>query len=135
MLRGMSRLLPSAASSDAFHIVHCPLEVPEDWLHKFDFIDDSATRQTYHAMVAYMDQVQSRPHISKPNFFAPSSPNAPQVVGNVTTQIRAKGSMWQNTLIVMSSDNVRLRLNGFGPPFLDVKWARNGLKKVGPMTD
>ena len=68
MLRGMSRLLPSVASSDAFHIVHCPLEVPEDWLHKFDFIDDSATRQTYHAMVAYMDQVQSRPHISKPNF-------------------------------------------------------------------
>ena len=58
-------------------IVHCPLEVPEDWLHKFDFIDDSATRQTYHAMVAYMDQVQPRPHISNPNFFALSSPHAP----------------------------------------------------------
>ena len=67
----------------AFHIVHCPLEVPDDWLHKFDFIDDSATRQTYHAMVGYMDQV----------------------VGNVTAQIRAKGSMWQNTLVVQSSDN------------------------------
>ena len=68
-----------------------------------------------HTWIRYSHALTSASQI----FFAPSSPNAPQVVGNVTTQIRAKGSMWQNTLIVMSSDNVRLRLNGFGPPFLD----------------
>ena len=68
-----------------------------------------------HTWIRYSHALTSASQI----FFALSSPNAPQVVGNVTTQIRAKGSMWRNTLIVMSSDNVRLRLNGFGPPFLD----------------
>ena len=66
----------------AFHIVHCPLEVPNDWLHKYEFIGDSVVRQKYHAMVGYMDEV----------------------VGNVTSQIRGKG-MWDRTLIVQSSDN------------------------------
>ena len=66
----------------AFHLVHAPLEVPKAWLEKFDFIKDSKTRQTYHAMVGYMDEV----------------------VGNVTSLIEAKG-MWPKTLYISSSDN------------------------------
>jgi arylsulfatase I/J len=61
----------------AFHIAHTPLQVPAEWLAKFDFITDSDTRKAYHAMVAYMDHV----------------------VGNVTAQLRQRG-MWNNTLIV-----------------------------------
>lgn len=66
----------------AFHIVHAPLEVPQAYLDKFSFITDSETRQKYHAMVYYMDEV----------------------VGNVTAILRSKG-MWDNTLIVSSADN------------------------------
>ena len=40
------------------HIVHGPLEVPDDYLHKFDFIDD-VDRQKYHTMVNYLDRATS----------------------------------------------------------------------------
>ena len=66
----------------AFHIVHAPLEVTEEWLDKYDFIKDSDTRKTYHAMVGYMDNV----------------------VGKVTNLTKTRG-MWDNLLIVSSSDN------------------------------
>ena len=40
----------------ASHIVHTPLEVPDQYLNKFSFIDDHDL-QYYHAMVNYLDDV------------------------------------------------------------------------------
>ena len=65
----------------AAHIVHGPLEVPENYLDMYNFIDD-ATRQKYHAMVKYLDDV----------------------LGNVTDALK-KRNMWENLLFVVSSDN------------------------------
>lgn len=84
------------------HIVHCPLQVPQEWLQEFDWItDDEAAcqqqtpyifpgstaadyrcRSQYSAMVALLDSV----------------------LGNLTDALKSRG-MWQDTLMVLSSDN------------------------------
>ena len=63
------------------HLVHYPLEVPDWYAMKFDFIDDMS-RQYYHAMVKYLDDV----------------------IGNLTNALKQRG-MWDNLLFVTSSDN------------------------------
>lgn len=63
------------------HIVHTPLQVPDSYLKKFSFIDNS-DRQYYHAMVNYLDDV----------------------VGELISTLKSKG-MWEDTLVVVSSDN------------------------------
>jgi len=88
------------------HVAHCPMQVPKEYYDKFDWMTDDEgkcaqqtvkglhsidprfpdleykCRQQYHAMVMIMDEV----------------------VGNVTDALKAKG-MWEDTLVVMSSDN------------------------------
>ena len=63
------------------HIVHMPYEVPNEYLKKFDFIDDKL-RQVYHAMVNYLDDV----------------------VGELVQALKDKG-LWDNLLFIASSDN------------------------------
>ena len=63
------------------HIVHRPYEVPENYLKKFDFIEE-LYRQVYHAMVNYLDDV----------------------VGEIVQALKDKG-LWDNLLFVTSSDN------------------------------
>ena len=63
------------------HIVHTPLQVPYSYLAKFSFIDNN-DRKYYHAMVNYLDDV----------------------VGELVSTLKNKG-MWENTLLVVSSDN------------------------------
>ena len=63
------------------HIVHGPLEVPDEYLHKFDFIDDNK-RQRYHAMVNYLDDI----------------------LGELISLLKQR-DLWDNLLFVMSSDN------------------------------
>ena len=68
------------------HIVHTPLQLPDEYMGKFDFIapTDKPThqRQRYHAMVNFADAM----------------------VGNVTAALREKG-MWDDLLLVFSTDN------------------------------
>jgi arylsulfatase I/J len=64
------------------HIVHAPLQVPDAYTTKFNFINDSGLRQYYHAMVNYLDDV----------------------VGELVDAMKKKG-MWENTLFAASSDN------------------------------
>ena len=63
------------------HIVHGPLQVPDRYAQKFSFIDDHS-RQYYHAMVNYLDEI----------------------VGNLTTALKKRG-LWDKLLFVTSSDN------------------------------
>ena len=63
------------------HIVHTPLQVPNSYLTKFSFIDNS-DRKYYHAMVNYLNDV----------------------VGELVDTLKKKG-MWEDTLFVVSSDN------------------------------
>ena len=63
------------------HLVHAPLEVPDRYVKKFDFIDDQA-RQNYSAMVKYLDDL----------------------IGNLTSALKQRG-MWDNLLFVTSADN------------------------------
>ena len=63
------------------HIAHRPLQVPDRYAQKFNFIDDQ-NRQFYHAMVEYVDEV----------------------VGNLTKALKKRG-LWDNLLFVTSADN------------------------------
>lgn len=87
------------------HVAHCPLQVPKDNYDRFGFMTNDENhckaqtvngthtidphhpeleykcRQQYHAMVDVMDEV----------------------VGNITFAMKAK-QMWDNTLVVMSSE-------------------------------
>jgi len=66
----------------SFHLIHTPLEVPTDYLDQFSFVDYK-NRQLYAAMVYYCDTV----------------------IGQITAAIQARPGMWDNTLVVMLSDN------------------------------
>ena len=74
----------------AAHIVHRPYQVPDNYLKKFDFIDEPY-RRIYHAMVNYLDDV----------------------VGELVQALKNKG-LWDNLLFVTSSDNGGPVWNEFG---------------------
>mmetsp|Transcript_31017 Transcript_31017/g.78481 ORF Transcript_31017/g.78481 Transcript_31017/m.78481 type:complete len:544 (+) Transcript_31017:82-1713(+) len=65
----------------SFHLIHTPLQVPKAWEDKFSFLENPYRRK-YAAMASYMDGV----------------------MGQIVAKLQAKG-MWENTLIVVSSDN------------------------------
>jgi arylsulfatase A-like enzyme len=66
--------------------VHTPLQVPQHFLDKFAFMEETDkpthNRQIYHAMVNFADEA----------------------VGNVTTAMKAKG-LWDELIVVFSTDN------------------------------
>jgi len=68
------------------HIVHTPLQVPQEYADRFAFIAPTDKprhqRQVYHAMVSFADDI----------------------VGNLTAAFKRKG-MWDDTLVVFSTDN------------------------------
>ncbi len=65
----------------ATHIVHGPLQVPDEQFAKFSFIDNVG-RQKYHSMVNFIDGA----------------------IGRVVDKLKDKG-MYDNTLVVFTSDN------------------------------
>eukprot|EP00039_Didymoeca_costata_P030023 m.27570 g.27570 ORF g.27570 m.27570 type:complete len:537 (-) comp7908_c0_seq1:65-1675(-) len=66
----------------ASKLCHYPLQAPEEYLEKFSFIKDDNNRKTYHAMVNLLDDQ----------------------LANITGTMKNLG-MWNNTLMVLSSDN------------------------------
>lgn len=65
----------------AFHSVHAPLNPPKELLHTYPHLWDP-TRRAYAAMTTFVDTA----------------------VGKIVTALKKKG-MWDNTLLVVSSDN------------------------------
>ena len=69
------------------HVAHAPLQAPQAFIDRLGFIAPTDQRghqrQVYHAMVAFADAA----------------------VANVTAALKAKPGMWENTLVVFSSDN------------------------------
>ena len=90
----------------AFQINHAPLQVPDKYKAYYPCDNKNCTtRQTYQAMTVLADEV----------------------LGNVTDALRAKG-MWDNTLVVVSSDNG-------GPTGTDANSANNYPLRGGKYSD
>ena len=88
----------------AFHLVHTPLQVPKEWEDKFKFVHDKG-RRLYASMVAYMDDA----------------------VGKIVGAIQGKAGMWENTLLLFTSDN--------GGPIYYPGSANNHPLKGGKLSD
>ena len=63
-------------------VAHYPQQAPQEYQEKFAFITDSVNRRMYHSMVTCLDDN----------------------LANVTALLRKNG-MWQDTLMVLTSDN------------------------------
>ena len=90
------------------HIVHTPLQVPEEYFRMFDFVEatDKATheRQIYHAMVHFADAVSWRCFAAHSVSLTLESVTTDwQAVGNVTTKLKQEG-FWDDTVVVFSTD-------------------------------
>eukprot|EP00049_Salpingoeca_infusionum_P001522 m.48939 g.48939 ORF g.48939 m.48939 type:complete len:549 (+) comp11071_c0_seq2:65-1711(+) len=79
----------------ASKVAHYPLQAPAEYQNKFSFIDMPNTR-VYHAMVNVLDDN----------------------LANMTNLLKQKG-MWNNTLMVLTSDNGGYVLSPEGPCFMD----------------
>ena len=104
----------------AFHIVHVDpagrLEVPESWLSRepFSAIHDSELKQRYNSSTCLVCvRVPSSLYLHVVSFCEIHHGDVrtftvvgymDEVIGNVTSLLRKKG-MWDNTLVVASSDN------------------------------
>ena len=114
------------------HVAHCPLQVPKEYLDKFDYMTDDEgkcsaqvklKRLFWFFSTADLDFNEvgiSRQTVKGVHSIDPRYPDLPyrcrqqyhamvmvmdEMVGNITAAFKAKG-MWEHTLMVMSSEYV-----------------------------
>eukprot|EP01084_Bolivina_argentea_P144951 254210_1 len=88
------------------HTIHAPLQVPKQWLTNFDNDEDKCSQNQVYDYGIY----PGGPNKTQPDLFHCRSiyismtKYIDSVIGNITQKLKDTG-MWNNTLIVFSSDN------------------------------
>jgi len=82
------------------HVAHCPLQVPKDYLEKFNFTNDEGLCQ---AQTSYIYPNQTDKYSCRAQYTAMMNV-LDDVIGNMTDLLR-KRALWDNTLLVFSADN------------------------------
>ena len=88
------------------HVVHCPLQVPPDYLEKFAKLTNGTDEKACHAQTPYINPTQQ---ITGGGYACRAQYHAmvnvlDDNVANISALFKAKG-MWDRLLIVFSSDN------------------------------
>lgn len=87
------------------HIAHCPLQVPKDYLDKFDFMeDDDAECQAQTGYIYPPDEDALPPKFSCRKQYHAMVNLLDDLVGSLVHEFKAQG-LWDNTLLVFTSDN------------------------------
>ena len=108
-LRRMQEIIENHNASEplflfyAPHVAHCPLQVPQDYLDKFDFIEeDSQYCQAQTPNI--LPRNQSQPPFSCRKQYHAMVHLLDDILGQLVDQFKAKG-LWNDTLLVLTSDN------------------------------
>eukprot|EP01084_Bolivina_argentea_P160625 279688_1 len=88
------------------HTIHAPLQIPKEWLTNYDNDENNCSTNQQYVFGIY----PGGPNISQPELFHCRSiyqsmvKYIDSVIGNITQKLIDTG-LWNNTLIVLSSDN------------------------------
>jgi arylsulfatase B len=86
------------------HVAHCPLQVPEAYLDKFDFMtNDSEYCQAQTENILPKKDTQPKTFSCRKQYHAMVN-LLDDILGQLVEQLKAQ-DMWENTLLVFTSDN------------------------------
>lgn len=101
----ISRIDPASNASTFVywtpHVAHCPLQVPDSYLARFNYPDDEALCQ---AQTPYIFPGSAGSDYRCRSQYAAMVYLLDEEIGNVTAALKAKG-LWADTLMVLHSDN------------------------------
>lgn len=85
------------------HVAHCPLQVPQEYLERFDFMTNDET------MCQAQTSTVVGPHDTSPKFSCRKQYHAmvkvlDDIIGSLVDRLK-RHDMWDNTLVVFTSDN------------------------------
>jgi arylsulfatase A-like enzyme len=91
------------------HVAHCPLQVPQAYLDKFDFMDndeDQCKAQTQYIIPPSRDGKQSldQPKYSCRKQYHSMVNLLDDIVGEIVEEFKSAG-LWDNTIMIFTSDN------------------------------
>ena len=92
-------------------IAHYPIQAPVSYQQRPNIAAiDVPHRMVYHAQIEFLDeQVRPKPFfLKKMNFNFFNTKRFPRQIGNLTGLFKTRG-MWEDTLMVLHSDNVKQR--------------------------
>eukprot|EP01084_Bolivina_argentea_P160629 279692_1 len=85
------------------HIAHCPLQIPEQYLNGYNFSNDENNCSAQTPYIYPNENIKPKQFKCR-SLYQAAVGLLDEIVGNITTKLKAKG-VWEDTLLIFSSDN------------------------------